>query len=303
VELIGDIFIMLMLRPMLNALMILYALLAENMAAAIIALTVLVKVIFFPLTVRQFRSTARMQGLQPEIEKLRTRYKDEPQELNRRMWRLYREAGVNPIGCLGPMIIQFPIMIGLYYAIIKGLGNLPGAFVYLSQRLYDWNPVGAEILPLDTTFLWLDLAVPSNTGGPLDAVLPLLVGVSTWAQQKMMSPPSATGQQRQQQQIMLFMFPVMLGFFAFTFPSGLALYWFVSNGITVGMQGFTTGGFGNLRIGRRAHSATPATAVIESRTEDGAGPAGDDGEDGSRSSRGRAPGARNRPRRRRRRRT
>ncbi len=302
-ELIGDIFVMLMLRPMLNALMILYGLLAENMAAAIIALTILVKVVFFPLTLRQFRSTARMQGLQPEIEKLRARYKDEPQELNRRMWRLYRESGVSPLGCLGPMVLQFPIMIGLYYAIIKGLGNLPGAFVYLSQRLYDWNPVGAEVLPLDTNWGPIDLALNGSEAGVYGAILALLVAISTWAQQKMMSPPAASGQQRQQQQMMLFLFPVMLGFFAFTFPSGLALYWFVSNGITVGMQGFTTGGFSNLRIGRRAPSAVPAAAVIESRTEDGAGPAGDDGEDGSRSSRSRASTARNRPRRRRRRRT
>ncbi len=301
-ELLGDIFIFLMLRPMLNALLLLYALLAENMAAAIVALTVVVRVLFFPLTLRQFRSTARMQALQPEIEKLRTRYRDEPQEINRRMWRLYREAGVNPLGCLGPMLIQFPIWIGLYYAIIKGLGNLPGAFVYLSQRLYDWNPVGADVLPLDTGFLWFDLAVPSNTGGPLDAVLPLLVGVSTWAQQKMLSPPAASAQQRQQQQIMLFMFPIMLGFFAFTFPSGLALYWFVSNGITVGMQGFTTG-FGNLRIGRRTPTPAPAAAVIESRTEDGAGATGDDREDSRGSGRSRAGATRNRPRRRRRRRS
>ena len=301
-ELVGDIFIALMLRPMLNALVILYWLLAENMAAAIIALTVLARVAFFPLTLRQFRSTARMQALQPEIEKLRTRYKDEPQELNKKMWGLYREAGVNPLGCLGPMLIQFPIWIGLYYAIIKGLGNLPGAFVYLSQRLYDWNPVGADVLPFDTTFLWLDLAVPSSTGGPLDAVLPLLVGVSTWAQQKMMSPGGASPQQRQQQQIMLFMFPIMLGFFAFTFPSGLALYWFVSNGITVGMQGMTSG-FGNLRIGRRTPTPAPTAAVIESRTEDGAGPAGDDREDGQRSSRNRSGTTRDRPRRRRRRRS
>ena len=300
--LIGDIFIALLLRPMLNGLVVLYALLFENMALAIIALTVITKVAFFPLTMRQFRSMARMQALQPEITKLRNRYKNDPQGLNRETFRLYRESGINPLGCLGPMVLQFPIWIGLYYAIIKGIGTLPGAFLYLSERLYSWLPVGADVLPFNTKFLWMDLTVPSGTGSPLDAVLPLLVGISTYAQQKMMQTPSATAQQRQQQQIMLFMFPIMLGFFAFTFPTGLALYWFVSNAITVGMQGVQTG-FGNL-MPRRRPAVAPTPAVIETRTEDdGAGPPRGDRQD-RRGGRGeRSAAAQNRSRRRRRRRS
>ena len=299
-ELIGDIFIALLLRPMLNGLVILYALLFENMALAIIALTVITKVAFFPLTMRQFRSMARMQGLQPEITKLRDKYKNDPQGLNRETFRLYRESGVNPLGCLGPMVLQFPIWIGLYYAIVKGIGTLPGTFLYLSERLYSWLPIGADVLPFNTQFLWMDLTVPSGTGSPLDAVLPLMVGLSTYAQQKMMQTPSATPQQRQQQQIMLFMFPIMLGFFSLSFPAGLALYWFVSNAITVGMQGVQTG-FGNLIPRRRPAGPTPT--VIETRTDDdGAGPLRGDRQD-RRGGRGERPAAApNRSRRRRRRR-
>lgn len=287
---------------MLNGLILLYALLFQNAALAIIALTVVTRVIFYPLTLKQLRSSARMQSLQPQLEALRAKYKNNPSALNREMMAMYKQAGVSPLGCLGPMVLQFPIWIGLYYAIIKGLGTLPGSFVYLSQRLYSWLPVGGEQLPLDTGFLWMDLTSASSTGGPLDAILPLLVAASTWAQQKVMQPPAMSAQQQQQQKIMGFMFPIMLGFFAFTFPSGLALYWFVSNLITVGLQGFVSG-WGNLRLGRTpATVPPPSSAVIEARNTDGKEPGGD-GENRRRGDSDRSRGTRSKPRRRRRRRT
>ncbi len=302
-ELLGDIFIFLLLQPMLNGLVFLYALLFDSMALAIVALTVIVRVAFYPLTLKQLKSSARMQSLQPQMQAIRARFKDNPQVQQRETMKLYREAGINPIGCLGPMVVQFPIWIGLYWAIIKGLGNLPGSFVYLSQRLYSWLPVGGEVLPLNTDMFWitgtLDLSAPDPT--PL---LPLLVAASTWAQQRIMQPPAMSDQQRQQQQIMLFIFPIMLGFLAFTFPSGLAIYWMVSNLITIGMQGFISG-WGNLLPGRPRLSLlspnSPAPAV-ETRSNDGAEP-GSDGADsrGGDSARSRRTGPR--PRRRRRRRS
>jgi YidC/Oxa1 family membrane protein insertase len=245
-DLIGDIFILFLLQPMLNGLILLYSILFENIAFAIAALTIITRIVFFPLTVKQLRSSAKMQSLAPEMEALKERFKSNPQAMNKAVMKMYSENGVSPLGCLGPMIIQMPIWIGLYYAIIKGLGNLPGSYLYLSQRLYDWLPAGSELLPLTTEVPWivgsLNLTQPDPT-----PVLPLLVAISTWAQQKIMQQPSTSSQQQQQQKIMLFMFPIMLGFFAFTFPSGLALYWFISNIITVILQGFFSG-WGNLRI-------------------------------------------------------
>ena len=108
-QVLGDIFILLLLQPMLNGLMLLYAVLFQNMAVAIIALTVIVRVLFYPLTMKQLRSAARMQTIQPKVQALRDRYKNNPQGLNREMMRMYREAGVSPLGCLGPMLLQFPI--------------------------------------------------------------------------------------------------------------------------------------------------------------------------------------------------
>ena len=149
--------------------------------------------------------------------------------------RLYREAGVNPLGCLGPMFIQLPIWIGLYQGLLKSLGTNPDDLVGLSQRLYSWNPLADTVVPINSSFLWLDLANPDPT--PL---LPVLVGISTWAQQKMMTMPAMDERAASTNRMMLWMMPLMLAFFAFSFPSGLALYWTVSNLIGVAIQGYST---------------------------------------------------------------
>ena len=265
-DVIGDIFILLLLQPMLNALIFLYAILFQNIAYAIIALTVVTRLVFYPLTVKQLKSSATMQKLAPEMAQLKEKYKSNPQAQQKATMKLYKDNGVSPLGCLGPMLLQFPIWIGLYYAIIKGLGDLPDSFMYLSQRLYSWMPYGSELLPMNTQVPWLtgtlDLTQPDPT-----PILPLLVAVSTWAQQKIMQQPAMSTQQRQQQQIMLFMFPIMLGFLAFSFPSGLALYWFVSNIITVVLQGFFSG-WGNLSIiGSSRPMITPAKVSSDSEGE------------------------------------
>jgi YidC/Oxa1 family membrane protein insertase len=200
------------------------------------------------------------------MAQIKEKYKSNPQAQQKATMKLYKDNGVSPLGCLGPMLLQFPIWIGLYYAIIKGLGDLPDSFMYLSQRLYSWMPYGSELLPMNTLVPWLtgslDLTQPDPT-----PILPLLVAVSTWAQQKIMQQPAMSTQQRQQQQIMLFMFPIMLGFLAFSFPSGLALYWFVSNIITVVLQGFFSG-WGNLSIiGSSRPMITPAKVSSDSEGE------------------------------------
>ncbi|MBI4236561.1 MAG: membrane protein insertase YidC [Chloroflexi bacterium] len=294
-QLIGDIFVLVLVQPLLNLLVLLYALLFQNMAVAIVALTVLIRVVTYPLTIKQIRSSARMQALQPQMKALQERHKGNPQAIQRETMRLYREAGMNPLGCLGPMVIQFVLWIPLYYVIVKGLGDLPGTFFYLSQRLYPWLPVGAELLPFNNRILWLDLTLPDPT-----PILPLLVAASTYGQQKMMQPATMSPEQRQQQTIMLFMFPIMLGFLAFTFPAGLALYWFVSNAISIGTQGLVMGWSG-LRFQRAPAVAAPSAASDESRASDGREPGGlrQDGRGGGR---GRPAPARNRPRRSRRRR-
>ena len=230
------IFDLFLIDPMLNILVVLYTVLFNNFGLSIIVFTVLVRLLTLPLQLKQTRQMKAMQALQPRMKEVQARYPKDPQKRSQETMRLYREAGVNPLGCLGPMFIQLPIWIGLYQAIIKTLGDSPDRLVGLSQRLYSWNPVGDTIVPLSSSFLWMDLAEPD----PSPIVLPLLVAATTWAQQKMTMMPSADPRQASTNNMMLWMMPIMLGFFSLSFPSGLALYWTVSNLIGVITQGVMT---------------------------------------------------------------
>ena len=225
------------LRPMINSLVFLYSVLFSNMGLSIIAFTIIIRVLTTPLTLRQIRQMRAMTALQPKMQKLRDKYKGDSKRLSQETMKMYREAGVNPIGCLGPLLIQFPIWIGLFQALVQTLPTNPDRLVALSEKLYSWVPNVHEAIPLSSDFLWLNLAEPD----PTNIVMPLLVGASTWVQQKMTSMPSADPRQQSTQSMMLWMMPIMLGLLSMTFPSGLALYWVVSNVVGVFTQYPITG--------------------------------------------------------------
>lgn len=151
--------------------------------------------------------------------------------------KLYREAGVNPLGCLMPMLIQFPVWIALYRALIVLVGGVPEAVVDLSQHLYPW-PYLYSAIPLEQHFLWLNLGRPDTT-----FVLPILVGVTTYLQQKVSTTSSVATSPEQQQmnQTLNLMMPLMFTWFTLAVPSGLGLYWLVSNIISVGISYFVYG--------------------------------------------------------------
>jgi YidC/Oxa1 family membrane protein insertase len=155
--------------------------------------------------------------------------------------RLYKEAGVNPLGCLWPMLIQFPIWIALYQAIMRALATTPENLLDLAQRLYSWIVV-SQAIPLSSYFLGLDLASPGNI------ILAIVVGGTMWVQQKMTQAPAVDPRQESTSRMMLLMMPLMFGFLTFMFPSGLALYWAVSNIIGIVTQYFVTGGWGYLKF-------------------------------------------------------
>jgi YidC/Oxa1 family membrane protein insertase len=225
--------------PMVNILIVLTQFLFGSFGLAIIALTVIVNLLMYPLTKRQINSTRAMQEMQPKLAELQKKYARDKQKLAQEQMRLYKEAGINPAGCLVPMLVQMPIWFALYQSIIRLLGDAPESLIDLARFLYSW-PMLHTAIPLGSRFLWLNLAQPDAT-----LVLPLLVGGSMWVQQKMVTPPTTDPRQRQQSQMMLWMMPLMFGFFALQFPSGLALFWFVSTLIRIFMQYFMTG-WGNL---------------------------------------------------------
>ena len=222
---------------MINGLVMLYAYLFLNFGIAIVAFTLLVRLALVPLTVKQSRQIKAMGALQPKMKEIQDRYKGDRQRASQETMKLYREQGVNPLGCLGPMFVQFPIWIGLYQAILQTVPSNPESLVGLSRHLYEWLPQVHGVIPIDSDFLWMDLALPD----PTPFVMPVLVGVSMWVMQKMTTMPTADERQASTNRMMLWMMPAMFGFFTLNFPSGLALYWVVSNVVGVAIQGFVTG--------------------------------------------------------------
>jgi len=229
---------------MINVLIALSHYLFNSFGLAVIVLTIITRILMYPLTVKQLRATKAMQELQPKLTELQKKYAKDKQKLAQEQMKLYKESGMNPAGCIVPMLVQLPIWIALYWSIIKLLAIVPEDFLGLSRYLYSW-PLVYSMLPLGSDFLWLNLAA-SN------APLAFLVGASMWVQQKMVQPITTDPKQRSQSQMMLWMMPLMFTFFALSFPSGLALYWVVSNAITIVMQYYITGGWGGLTPGRAA---------------------------------------------------
>ena len=236
------------LEPVLNSLIALCTMLGGSFGLAIIVLTVVVRLALFPLTVRQTQSTKAMQTLQPKIQELQKKYGKNQQKLQQEMMKLYKEAGINPLGCLWPMLIQLPIWIALYQSIMQALAATPENLLSLSQHLYSWAAVG-QAVPLHEQFLWLKLSRPDP-----NLILAVLVGGTMWVQQKMVTPPPTDPKQQQMTSMTTTMMPLMFGFFTLSFPSGLALYWVVSNVIGIVIQYFVSGGWGYLRTASDAKS-------------------------------------------------
>lgn len=185
----------------------------KNWGWAIIVLTVLVRLLLFPLTHVQFKSMARMQKLKPRIDELQVRYANDKERLQRELLTVYREAGVNPLGGCLPLLVQMPILIGLFIALQNAIELRGVPFV-----------------------LWIhDLSIPDTVasilGIPLNP-LPLFMGVTMWYQQKLTPMPSADPAQ---QQVMMMM-PILMTVLFYNFPSGLALYWSVQNVLSIAQQ-------------------------------------------------------------------
>lgn len=253
------------LKPMVNSLVVLYIFLFHNIGVSIIVFTLFIRLVTFPLTLRQLQQTKAMSQLQPKIQEMQKRYAKDKQKLSQETMRLYREQRINPIGCLGPMLIQFPIWIGLYSALTDALPSNPDSLLRLSQHLYPWLGMVHQAVPLKSGFLWLNLAAPDRT-----PVLPLLVGASMWVTQKMTTFPSTDPRQSQTNQMMLWMMPLMFTFFTFQFPSGLALYWVVSNVAQIIIQYFATG-WGGLRFTKQSQEvpASPPNPPVKEMTDHG----------------------------------
>lgn len=231
------------INPMVNALLLFYDLLFNNFVLAIAVLTIVIRLITLPLNLRQQKTSLKMQSMQPEIQSIQKKYKDNPAKMQEE----FKKIGYNPTesltGCL-PLLIQFPILIGLYRAIITILGSTPLALFELTDRVYDWVDGlidVATILPVANKFLWLNLAIPDPY-----YILPVLVFGTMFIQQRLMSPAKKKNDKGKEAspmagmtQSMQYTMPLMFGFFSLSFPSGLSIYFILSNLIGIG-QGYIT---------------------------------------------------------------
>ena len=219
-----------MINPIMNGLIIIANALGDNFGLAIIAFTVIVRAVTYPLTLRQLRATRAMQVMQPQMQALQKKYKD-PKRRQEEIMKLYREAGFNPLGCLWPMLVQIPIWIALYQVIRRTLGDTPEQLLALSARLYDWDYI-TQAIPLDRDFLFLDLGARSFEQ---NLPLALVVAVTAFVQQKLSTARTASADERQQSttRMMLWLFPIMFGWFTFQVPAGLGLYWVATSVFTI----------------------------------------------------------------------
>ena len=270
-EIFGILWQEIIMRPMINSLALLYQLLFSNFGLSIIVFTVLIRLAMIPLTIRQTRSMKKMQLIQPRLKVIQEKYKGKKGDARRKMssetMAMYKEAGVNPVGCLGPMIIQMPIWIGFYRAILRTMPSTPEGMANLSDLFYSWNPAISAV-PFNSHFLGLSLVdLVSTAAMPWNYALPVLVGASMFLQQKMTTNPTSDPRQKQTNQMMLWMMPIMFGAFTWQFPAGLAVYILFSNIIGVVIQYYVGGKqpielFGRSFLGTASSKAERAAQLV-----------------------------------------
>lgn len=227
----------LIIYPFTNALLFLYTLVGNNFTLAIAIFTVIIRLVTIPLTLSSQRNQKRMTELQPKIKELQEKFKDQPEKLNAELAAIGFGPSAMLGGCL-PMLIQFPVLIGLYQSITYAMAVTPLSLVDLYSAIYPFFPNFNNLIPVQSQFLWLNLALPDPF-----YVLPVLVFATTWLSQKMVTPPTQPGQENSQAAEMTrsmgIMMPVMFGFMSLSFASGLSIYFVVSNLATMVQYGIT----------------------------------------------------------------
>ncbi len=271
--------------PLINFLIMLTIVSFGSYGLGILLFTVVTRLVTFPLTMRTMRSTKAMQDIQPRLQELQKKYSD-PRRRSEETMKIYREAGVNPIGCLGTQLLQFPIFIALYQVIRTTLASTPEGVLNLEARLYDFDML-QNAIPLSTQFLFIDLGANGNL------FLLTVVFASMWLQQRIATSRTlaAGSQQKQMNQMMQWMMPAMFAWFVMVVPAGLGLYWAATTVIGIILQwvfigpgdftwgslipeqvrGRLTPAFAGAPAPTTQPAALPEDGTTESRTDDGEG--------------------------------
>lgn len=226
--------------PMINALLYIYSFLGENFGLTIIVFTILVRILLYPLTAKQLKGARDMQEMQSskKWQDIQKKYKNDREKLAQEQMKLYQEMGINPFGSCLPTLIQFPLILGMYQALIAALAATPIQLLELSRHIYSFLPNLSALLPLNSRFLWMDLGqperlflpfLPENWGIP---VLAIIVTATSFLQTRMTTPPTSSSSGDQgaaMTRAMSLYMPLLMGWLALSFASGLALYFTASN--------------------------------------------------------------------------
>lgn len=228
---------LIIVQPMTNILLWIYDALGHGphmFGFAIILFTVLIRAVTWPLNAAQVKGAQAMQELQnnKEWQEIQKKYAKDREKLAQEQMRLYKELGINPFASCLPMLVQLPILFGLYQSISRALATTPYNMLQLARTVYPFQNV-ENIIPLNSKFLWMDLGRPESVQilGFALPTLAVVVALTTYVQSKLTMPASAdpNDQSAMMSKQMSLMMPLMLGWFALNFPSGVSVYFITSN--------------------------------------------------------------------------
>jgi YidC/Oxa1 family membrane protein insertase len=229
------------IQPMVNLLLYIYDLLGHGphtFGFAIILFTIVIRAITWPLNASQVKGAQAMQELQndKEWQEIQKKYAKDKEKIAQEQMRIYKERGINPFASCLPTLIQFPIIIGLYQSIIRALSAMPLDMLKLSRTIYPFQSTNA-IIPLNSKFLWMNLGSPESVHvlGYAIPTLAVVVALTTYVQSKLTMPASTNpnDQSAQMSGMMSIYMPLMLGWFALNFASGIAVYFITSNSLGI----------------------------------------------------------------------
>ena len=218
-----------------NVLIWIYDLIGQNFAIAIILFTILIRIVTWPLYAQQMKGAAAMQELQndKEWQAIQKKYAKDREKLAQEQMRIYRERKISPFSSCLPTLIQFPIIIALYQSITQALGSTPLDLLKLSRSIIFPFLNVADLIPLNSKFLWMDLGRPESIAifGFAFPTLALIVAITTYVQAKLTMPasPNPNDQSAAMGKMMSIYMPLLLGYFALNFASGLSIYFITSN--------------------------------------------------------------------------
>jgi YidC/Oxa1 family membrane protein insertase len=226
-------------NPFTTVLLLIYKLIGGDFGIAIILFTILIRLITHPLMVSQIKSSTKMTEFQQskQWQDIQKKHKGDKEKLAQEQMALYKELGISPFASCLPSIIQIPLIFGLYQSIMRALAATPGQLLILTRAvspLMNFFHINtADLVPLHSKFLWMNLGQPERiymfgVGIPL---LAIIVAITTYVQSKVTMPASTNpgDQGAMMNKMMALYMPLLLGYFALTFASGLSIYFITGN--------------------------------------------------------------------------